>query len=181
MKQSRFSLQDDLKFNPEDFTMHSPTHSTTAIQLSFLFLFLALFCQGCIPTISKQPVYYPPPEPVPVPEIIKQPHPEIKPITQRPKKSNVVATAFSRQAAKQSSIGRTDLAAATLERGLRVAPKDAGLWSQLAAVKLKQKKYQQASSLARKSNSLAGNNTKLIQKNLRIIDQVRKITTDLKL
>ena len=70
--------------------------------------------------------------------------------------------------------GRPDLAAATLERGLRAAPKDATLWSQLAEVKLQQQQYLQARSLAAKSNSLAGSNTTIVQKNHWIIEESLK-------
>jgi len=91
-----------------------------------------------------------------------------------PKQTNAIAADFSRQAATQVNQGRLDLAAATLERGLRIAPKDARLWSQLAEVKLQQQHYRQARSLAAKSNSLAGNDTGLVPKNQWIIEEARR-------
>lgn len=94
-----------------------------------------------------------------------------EPIRQDPKQTIVIAADFSRQAAEQTRQGRPDLAAAILERGLRAAPKEAMLWSQLAEVKLQQQHYQQARSLAAKSNSLAGTNTTIVQKNYWIIEQ----------
>lgn len=67
--------------------------------------------------------------------------------------------------------GRLDLAAATLERGLRIAPKDAMLWSQLAEVKLQQQHYRQARTLAEKSTSLADGSPDIVEKNRRIIKE----------
>jgi predicted Zn-dependent protease len=103
-----------------------------------------------------------------------QPVPQIEPIRQAPKETDTIATDFSRQAEKQMSQGRPDLAVATLERGMRAAPKSAMLWSQLAEIKLEQKQYQQARSLAAKSNSLAGSDTTIIQRNHWIIEEALK-------
>jgi Flp pilus assembly protein TadD len=100
--------------------------------------------------------------------------PVTEPVRHAPKQTGTIAADFSRQAATQVSQGRLDLAATTLERGLRIAPKDARLWSQLAEVKLQQQQYGQARSLAAKSNSLAGGNTGLVPKNQWIIDEARR-------
>ncbi len=100
--------------------------------------------------------------------------PQGEPTQQVPKKTDTIAADFSRQADKQLGQGRPDLAVATLERGMRAAPKSALLWSQLAEIKLEQKQYQQARALAAKSNSLAGSDTKIIQKNHWIIEEALK-------
>ena len=141
-----------------------------------LWLLCTLIFQGCAAYPPRQPVYYPPPTPQPQPqqEINKQPIPHAEPNIQAPKPVSAIAVNFSRQAAEKTRQGRPDLAASTLERGLRVAPKDATLWSQLAEVKLQQQLYQQARSLAAKSNSLAGTNTTIIQKNHWIIEESLK-------
>jgi Flp pilus assembly protein TadD len=73
------------------------------------------------------------------------------------------------QALQLRNQGQLEAAAQTLERGLRIAPKDASLWSQLAMVRLQQRQYGQAQSLAHKSNTLARGNSYLIQKNKNII------------
>lgn len=144
-------------------------------KLLSLWLLSALLFQGCATYPPQQPVSYPPPpvevEKQPVPQ---QAIPETEPIRQAPKQTNVIAANFSRQAAEQTRQGRLDLAAATLERGLRAVPKDAGLWSQLAEVQLKQENYLQARSLAAKSNSLAGTNSKIAKKNHWIIEESLK-------
>jgi len=141
--------------------------------LSFCLLTALLF-QGCTAFTPQQPTSYPPPQE----EVKKHPVPqeaieETEPARQPPK-SNIIAANFSRQAAEQINQGRPDLAAATLERGLRAAPKDPMLWSQLAEVRLQQKNYLQARSLAAKSNSLAGTNTAIVKRNHEIIQESLK-------
>lgn len=148
-------------------------------------LLSTLLFQGCANYPQKKPVYYPPPppkeatqpipkavpgpEPIPVPEAV--PVPEAAPERQSTPDISPVAADFSNQANEQVRQGRSDLAAATLERGLRIAPKEAVLWSQLAEIKLQQQQYLQARSLAAKSNSLAGKNTTITEKNHWIITE----------
>lgn len=144
-------------------------------KLLSLWLVSGLLFQGCAAYPPQQPAPYPPPAPIPVPEVKKQPIPEVEPIRPPPpKQTSTIAADFSRQAAEQTRQGKPELAAAILERGLRAAPKDAMLWSQLAEVKLEQQQYQQASSLAAKSNSLAGSNAGILQKNYWIIEEARR-------
>lgn len=121
----------------------------TKYKLVSLYLFSILLFQGCA-TYPPPPVHYPSPP---------------------PEQTDTISADFSRQAATQIRQGRLDLAAATLERALRIAPKDAMLWSQLAEVRLQQHQYQQARSLAEKSNSLAGSSQSILQKNAQIIKQ----------
>ena len=152
----------------------------STFKLLSLWLLSALLFQGCATYPPQKPVSYPPPpmevEKQPMP---RQPIPETEPIRQAPKKTNaIIASNFSRQAAEQTRQGRLDLAAATLERGLRAAPKDAMLWSQLAEVHLQQQHYLQARSLAAKSNSLAGTNSKIINRNHWIIEESLKRAAD---
>lgn len=138
-----------------------------------------LIFQGCASYPPRQPTRYPPSQPMPsTPSQPAQsvPQPEAKPLMHAPGQTSTIAADFSRKADDQVHQGRLDLAAATLERGLRVAPKDATLWSQLAEVKLQQQQYQQAQSLAAKSNSLAGGNMAIMRKNQQIIDKSRQET-----
>lgn len=62
-----------------------------------------------------------------------------------------------------------DKAAAVLERGLRLSPKNAYLWQGLAQVRLAQLQYKQAEQCARKSNALARGNRDLKELNDEII------------
>lgn len=153
----------------------TPTIKMTSKLLSLCVLSTLLFQGGCAVYAPKEPVYYPPPPPpsttVKQPTQPKQPIPQAKPIKPPPKQINPIAADFSKKATEQVRQGRADLATATLERGLRAAPKEAMLWSQLAEIKLQQQQYNQARSLAAKSNSLAGTNTKVIEKNHWIIEE----------
>jgi len=87
---------------------------------------------------------------------------------------NPVVNKISIQANQLIGNGNLNAAAQTLERGLRIAPKDALLWSQLATVRLKQQRYGQAKSLAAKSSSFAGNNAALVKRNRAIIALAEK-------
>lgn len=72
--------------------------------------------------------------------------------------------------------GKLNQAAALLERALRIQPRDAWLWYQLADVRLRQKRYPQAESLARKSISLAGQQPDLQVRSWQMIATARKQT-----
>jgi len=81
--------------------------------------------------------------------------------------------ALLRDAEKMSVAGKIEHAAASIERALSIEPKNALLWSRLAAVRLRQKDWQQAFIIANKSNSLARDNPALQIENWRIIEKAR--------
>lgn len=151
----------------------------TIIRLLSLSLFSALLFQGCAGPRYPQPVYYPS-TPSAAPDYSQPPRynqapPLATPEPTRPSgQGTSISADVSREANGQVSQGRLDLASATLERGLRIAPKDAMLWSQLADVKLQQGQYGQARSLATKSNSLAGGHRDVVRKNYWIIEEARR-------
>ncbi len=74
-----------------------------------------------------------------------------------------------------AAMARGDLtsAAASLERGLRIEPNNAGLWSRLAEVRLRQGDTVQAEQLALKANGLAGGDAALRTRNDKIVAQAR--------
>ena len=72
-----------------------------------------------------------------------------------------------------TAAGRLPNAAATLERALRIEPRNARLWHELAQVRLRQRDYAQAESLAARSNTLAGSDADLRAANQRLIDDAR--------
>ena len=74
--------------------------------------------------------------------------------------------------------GRLMNAAATLERALRIEPRNPRLWAELARVRLKQGDYAQAESTARRSNSWAGSDNALRADNWRLIAQTREARGD---
>jgi len=78
------------------------------------------------------------------------------------------------QAEQQANAGELESAAASLERAIRIDPRNAVLWYHLATVRLSQGESAQAEQLAVKSNSLAGNNTAQQARNWRLIGQARR-------
>jgi Flp pilus assembly protein TadD len=70
-----------------------------------------------------------------------------------------------------ASRGRLTNAAATLERALRIEPKNPRLWHQLALVRLRQGDYAQAESLAARSNTWAADDAELKAANQRVIEE----------
>lgn len=72
-----------------------------------------------------------------------------------------------------------DSAAATLERALRIEPRNPLLWHRLANVRLDQGQIDQAMQMAAKSNSLAGSNHSLLARNWQLISLVYRAKGDL--
>jgi len=77
--------------------------------------------------------------------------------------------ALLEQSRMEMDSGRAESAAATLERGLRMDGSNPHLWHRLALIKQRQKQWQQARTMAQKSNSLAAGNAALQLANWRII------------
>ena len=65
-------------------------------------------------------------------------------------------------------------AAASLERALRIEPRNARLWHELALVRSHQEQFRQAESLAQRSNRFAGDDSKLRKANWKLIAECRK-------
>src|SRR5216684_3640050 len=86
-------------------------------------------------------------------------------------KGAVVALFDSAKA--DATSGKLDTAAASLERALRIEPHNPALWHELARLRLQQRQFDQAASLAAKSNAWAGNNKSLRAGNWRIIGEAR--------
>jgi Tfp pilus assembly protein PilF len=74
--------------------------------------------------------------------------------------------------------GRLANAAASLERALRIEPRNPRLWQELARVRLKQGEYAQAESVAARSNSWAGADNALRAENWRLIAEARAARGD---
>lgn len=83
--------------------------------------------------------------------------------------SGEAVTALMEQAGKDRAAGKLDLAAANLERAVRIEPRNYFVWSSLASVYLAQRLYPQAESVARKSTSLSRGNPHVEIANWRII------------
>lgn len=72
-----------------------------------------------------------------------------------PVSGNRAVVALLERARQEAGSGRRESAGASLERALRIEPRNAWLWHELARLRLTQGQYAQAVSLAQKSNSLA--------------------------
>jgi tetratricopeptide (TPR) repeat protein len=91
---------------------------------------------------------------------------------------NVAVAGLMQNARNDVAAGRLSNAAATLERALRIEPRNPRLWRELALVRLKQGEYVQAESVAARSNSWAGTDNTLRAENWRLIAQAREARGD---
>jgi Tfp pilus assembly protein PilF len=81
-------------------------------------------------------------------------------------------------ARSDAAAGRLGNAAASLERALRIEPRNPRLWQELSRVRLKQGEYAQAESVAARSNSWAGSDNTLRAENWRLIAESREARGD---
>ncbi|MGF1643922.1 MAG: tetratricopeptide repeat protein [Thiotrichales bacterium] len=87
--------------------------------------------------------------------------------------TNPVVVSMLSAADQYQQSGDLDRASSSVERGLRVAPRDAHLWQRLARIRLQQGRYQQAEEMAKKSTSLAQGNRGLVAQNWLLIGEAR--------
>jgi tetratricopeptide (TPR) repeat protein len=160
-----------------------------AVRVYLLLPVVLLALQACAPT-----VYYPPrgdrrppvvdqgsqpqsapvvrPAPLPPPEVIA-PQPMPAPHAQPP-----AVVALLDTAEQQANAGDLESASASLERAIRIDPRNAVLWHHLATVRLSQGDAQAAEQLAVKSNSLAPRNNAQQARNWRLIARARHARND---
>ena len=110
------------------------------------------------------------PSPAPVEQAPGAPPPS--PVSAAPKESVAVAGLMD-SARADAAAGRLTNAAASLERALRIEPRNPRLWQELARVRLQQGDFVQAEQLAQRSNSWAGSDSALRAENARIVEQAR--------
>ena len=89
------------------------------------------------------------------------------------------AASLADQAERQRQAGDFAGAAASLERSLRIAPREAYLWNRLARVRLEQGQAVQAGNLAARANDLAGDKADIKRDNWRIIAESKRRSGDL--
>src|SRR5512146_3234920 len=136
-----------------------------------LLVLIAVLLAGCATAPPPQaPSPLPPapvesaPGPLPAAPAAQAPNPAVE---------RLMASARADQAAS-----RLGSAEATIERALRIAPRDPRLWQQLARIRLQQGQYQQAESLAARSNTWAGGDNALRSENWNLIAQARDARGD---
>lgn len=90
-----------------------------------------------------------------------------------PASQNAGVMALLDQSDQEAAAGRLSEAGASLERALRIEPRNPVLWQRLAQLRLEQGDYRQAENLAAKSNALALDERRLRADNWQIIGQAR--------
>jgi tetratricopeptide (TPR) repeat protein len=104
----------------------------------------------------------------------------LPPLTTAPEPSrNPAVVSLVDQAHSQSSAGQLEAAGGSLERALRIEPRNPRLWQELARIRLDEGQYRQAENLAAKSNALAVDDGRLRAENWRIIGQARSKSGDM--
>ncbi|MGB5260124.1 MAG: tetratricopeptide repeat protein [Gammaproteobacteria bacterium] len=160
-------------------------YRTTALMV----VTVAVCLQAC-----TTPVYYPPRTTGQPPPVIEQgtgvpieertPPPvtrptvptPVQPPVNRPQSPAVVALVDT--AEQQANAGDLEGSAASLERAIRIDPRNPALWYHLATVRLSQGEAQAAEQLAVKSNSLStGNNAQQVR-NWNLIARARRAQND---
>jgi len=114
------------------------------------------------------------------------PAPEAEPKSEAPPpvaaptpKENIAIAGLMDSARTEAAAGNLAGAAASLERALRIEPRNPRLWHELARVRLKQGQFAQAESVAARSSSWAGEDRALRAENWRLIAETRRARGDI--
>lgn len=137
--------------------------------MRLVFVLIALLA-GC----ATPPEPSPAPEPAPAPA----PAPQAEPAPQIQRHENVAVAGLMETARTEGAAGRLSTAAAAIERALRIEPRNPRLWQELARLRLQQRQFEQAESVATRSNSFAGSDAALRAENWRLIAQSRDARGD---
>lgn len=163
------------------------------LRVSALLCFVLLLNACASPTGRREntwpfpqpPVVKPPPTAVPPPAQSLPPVPIIpppSPVQSYPRSAEAISgqavVSLMRQASAARSQGQFELAASQLERAQRIEPRNYFVWSALARVYLDQEQYDQAISVAGKSNSLARGNLFVEVENWKTIASARRAQGD---
>jgi tetratricopeptide (TPR) repeat protein len=95
-----------------------------------------------------------------------------------PVSENSAVVGLISTARADTDAGQYPNAIASLERALRIEPKNPRLWQEFARVRMKQGDYAQAENLAARSNSWAGSDNDLRAENWRLIAEARAARGD---
>ena len=91
-----------------------------------------------------------------------------------PAQSNNASTTLIETASRQYENGQLDQAAATLERALHIQPNNPATLHYLGVLRLQQGQYQQAETLAARSNLRVGRNVALRNRNFQLIQAAQQ-------
>jgi predicted Zn-dependent protease len=101
------------------------------------------------------------------------------PTAEPPVSDNSAVLALVAQADTDAGAGRLVSAAATVERALRIEPRNPRLWLKLARLRLAQGQPEQAEHLAERALSWSGDDAALRAANWRLIAEARTARGDL--
>ncbi len=135
-----------------------------------LFLLALALIAGCATPPAEEPASIPAPQPEPAPPPIAAPEPPAPPA----RTENIAVAGLMETARADAAAGRLSTAAAALERALRIEPRNPRLWQELARVRLQQRQFAQAESVAARSSSWAGADNALRADNWRLIAEARE-------
>lgn len=121
---------------------------------------MAAILGGCVAVQPPAPVSEPVPVPIPPPV------------------GSPAVVSLMDHARADVAAGHLGRAEASLERALRIEPRNPHLWQELARVRLKQGDYAQAESVAARSTLWAGGDIGLRAENWRLIAQAREARGD---
>lgn len=141
--------------------------------LSFLLVVVLAACaaQTPAPVVTATPAPTQAPNPAPS-------EPNAPPVLRPASKETTAIASLMDSARADTASGRLTNAAATLERALRIEPRNPRLWQELARVRLQQTQFTQAENIAARSNSFAGSDNALRAENWRLIAQAREARGD---
>ena len=122
------------------------------------------------PAPTAGAVIRPVPPVAPVPEGTMEPQP---PLRTAPPVSSASQALLSQSRGHQAA-GDYDLAAASIERALRIEPRQPVLWLELGYIRLKEADYEQAESLGRKALSLSAGDAALTAQAEELIATAKK-------
>lgn len=91
-----------------------------------------------------------------------------------PAHSNSASTTLIETASRQYENGQLDQASATLERALHIQPNNPATLHYLGVLRLQQGQYQQAETLALRSNMRVGRNVELRNRNIQLIQAAQQ-------
>src|SRR5258706_14519237 len=154
--------------------------------MRILAVFLAAVIAGCAHAVrAPSQVLVPAPDQLPGPgpdfgpPLEPGPGPESAPLPAPPAHTENLAIAGLLIGARtDAAAGRLVNAAASLERALRIEPRNPRLWQELARVRLKQGDYAQAAGTAARTKSSAGSDNALRADNWRLIAHAREARGD---
>lgn len=112
---------------------------------------------------------------IPAPEIAPaEPEEAPRAAPEEPAPTAAAALALAEQSDAAIAAGDLRRAGLQLERALRIAPRDAGLWNRLAQVRFEQGEFRQAERMSQRSLQLGSGDRALALANWRIIAEARE-------